>query len=120
MELPILLKIHQLILLIILDDPGGRQGRKCDSDQNRVNIMPFIAEVERYFISDRAASALYNAALTSVGVIKAGDTKNIVDKCKIVRGRYLYRASEKGNCTVYTLCTHTSQYRRNFQCRKML
>ena len=27
-----------------------------DHNQNRVNIMPYIAEVERYFISDRAAS----------------------------------------------------------------
>ena len=63
-----------------------------DHNQNRVNIMPFIAEVERYFISDRAASALYNAALKTVGMITAEDNQNVVDKCKIARGRASYRA----------------------------
>ena len=67
-------------------------GRKYGTDQNRLNIMPFIAEVERYFVSDRAASA---AALKCVGAIKVDDTKNVVHKNKIVRGRALYRASEK-------------------------
>ena len=63
-----------------------------DHNQNRGNIMPFIAEVERYFISDRAASALYNAALKTVGMITAEDNQNVVDKCKIARGRASYRA----------------------------
>ena len=66
-----------------------------DHNQNRVNIIPYIAEVERYFISDRAASALYNAALKTVGLITAEDTKIVVDKSKIVRGRASYRAAEK-------------------------
>ena len=57
--------------------------------------MTFIAEVERYFISDRAASALYNAALRTVGLIPAEDTQKVVDTDKIVRGRSSYRAAEK-------------------------
>ena len=57
--------------------------------------MPFIAEVERYFVSDRAASALFNAAMKVAGIINADDTKYVVDKAKIVRGRALYRAVEK-------------------------
>ena len=66
-----------------------------DHNQNRINILPYIAEVERYFISDRAASALYNAALKTVGMITAEDTKNVVDKSKIIRSRASYRAAEK-------------------------
>ena len=72
---------------------GKLAGR--DHNQNRVNIMPYIAEVERYFISDRAASALYNAALKTVGLITAEDTQKVVDKSKIVRGKASYRAAEK-------------------------
>ena len=79
-----------------IDDPDFIIGeKKCSNSQNRINIMPFIAEVERYFVSDRAASALFNAALKCVGVIKADDTKNVADKSKIVRGRALYRAIER-------------------------
>ena len=73
-----------------VDDPDFIIGdKRCNKSQNRINIMPFIAEVERYFVSDRAASALFNAALKCVGVIKADDTKNLADKSKIVRGRAL-------------------------------
>ena len=73
---------------------SSRTGRSS-SCQNRVNIMPYIAEVERYFVSDRAASALWNAALRCTGAITMEDTKNVVDKCKIVRGKAAYRAVEK-------------------------
>ena len=69
--------------------------KNMDHNQNRIAITPFIAEVERYFISDRAASALYNAALKTVGLITAEDTKKVVDKAKVVRSRASYRASEK-------------------------
>ena len=54
--------------------------------------MPFITEVERYFISDKAASALYNAAIITVGIITAEDNQNVVYKCIIERGRASYRA----------------------------
>ena len=80
------------------DDPdfiiSSRQGRSNNS-QNRINIMPFIAEVERYFVSDRAASALWNAALKCTGAITKENTQNVVDKNKIVRGKAAYRALEK-------------------------
>ena len=66
-----------------------------DHNQNRINLVEFIAEVERYFVSNRAASALYNAALKTVGLITADDNKNVVDKCKIARARASYRALEK-------------------------
>ena len=59
------------------------------------NILPFIAEVERYFVSDRATSALWNAALKCIGGITQEDTQSVVDKCKIVRGRAAYRALEQ-------------------------
>ena len=77
------------------DYPNSGQKDSRDHNQNRINIMTFIAEVERYFISDRAASALYNAALRTVGLITAEDTQKVVDKAKIVRGRASYRAAEK-------------------------
>ena len=73
---------------------SSRQGIGSNS-QNRINIMPFIAEVERYFVSDRAASALWNAALKCTGAITRENTQNVVDKCKIVRGKAAYRAIEK-------------------------
>ena len=57
--------------------------------------MPFISEVERYFVSDRAASALWNAALRCTGAITQENTQNVVDKCKIVRGRAAYRDLER-------------------------
>ena len=33
-------------------------GSKIAGNQNRIKILPFIAEVDRYAINDRAASAL--------------------------------------------------------------
>ena len=57
--------------------------------------MPFIAEVERYFVSHRAASALWNAALKCTGTITQENTQNVVDKCKILRGRAAYRDLER-------------------------
>ena len=79
------------------DDDYPHIGHKdsMDHNQNRITIMVYISEVERYFISDRAASALYNAALRTVGLITAEDTQKVVDKAKIARGRASYRAAEK-------------------------
>ena len=39
------------------------ESSKNKSKQNRTDIKRFIAEVERYGVSDRAAAALYNTAL---------------------------------------------------------
>ena len=37
---------------------------------------------------------LFNGALKSIGVIKEGETRDVVDKSKIVRGKVLYQAIE--------------------------
>ena len=57
------------------------------SNQNRLNLDYFIAEVVRYGVSDRAAAALFNAAVKSVELLCDGSDKLAVDKFKISRGR---------------------------------
>ena len=54
------------------------------------NLSLFTAEVCRYRVSDRAAAALYNAALTTVGLITDDDKNLVVDKSKIRRSRYIF------------------------------
>ena len=61
------------------------------SSQCRTDISVFIAEVERYGISDRAASALYNAALIYNGIVTDECKDKVVDKYKIRRGREPFR-----------------------------
>ena len=42
--------------------------------QNRTDLSTYIAEVSRYGVSDRAAAALYNAALKTVDMINEDKT----------------------------------------------
>ena len=64
-----------------------RSGQQC-----RTDISLFISEVERYGISDRAASALYNAALMCNNIITKECKDKVVDKYKIRRSRESFRA----------------------------
>lgn len=68
---------------------------KSTTQQNRTEMTFYIAEVSRYGISDRAAAALYNAALKTVDIINDDYTKLVVDKSKIRRARDIYAAKQK-------------------------
>ena len=66
------------------------QGTDADGkkqDQNRLDLNHFIAEVDRYQISDRAAAALATGLLRDVGLVTGVDLSNVVDKYKIRRAR---------------------------------
>ena len=55
----------------------------------------YIAEVSRYGVSDRAAAALFNAALKTVGLIDDENNKLVLDKSKIRRARDIFSAKQK-------------------------
>ena len=70
---------------------GTRQSHK----QNRTDLSWYTAEVIRYGVSDRAAAALYNAALKTINAIKEDDTTLVVDQSKIRRSRDIFSAKQK-------------------------
>ena len=63
-------------------------------NQNRTDFSSYIAEVSRYGVSDRAAAALYNAALKTVDAINEDKTKLVVDQAKIRRSREIFSAKQ--------------------------
>ena len=69
--------------------------KKPKSEQNRTELAFYIAEVSRYGVSDRAAAALYNAALKTVDIINDEKTSLVVDKSKIRRARDIFSAKQK-------------------------
>ena len=82
--------------VIDMEEDNNFIGKTRNSQkQNRTDLSYYIAEVARYGISDRAAAALYNAALKTVDAIKEGETTLVVDKSKIRRGREIFSAKQK-------------------------
>ena len=69
--------------------------KNIPSNQNRTDLSDFVAEVIRYGISDRAAAALYNGALKTIGAITENETNLIVDQAKIRRSRDIFAARQK-------------------------
>ena len=68
--------------------PAGPQiSILADTSQNRLDLSNFIAEVDRYQISDRAAAALSTGLLRDLGIVTDKDLSNVVDKFKIRRAR---------------------------------
>ena len=65
------------------------------SNQNRTDLSSYTAEVIRYGVSDRAAAALYNAALKTIDAIKENDITLVVDQAKIRRSRDIFSAKQK-------------------------
>ena len=57
------------------------------SNQNRLNLPCFIAEVDRYQISDRAAAALATGLLKDLGKISDTDKSLVLDRYKVRRDR---------------------------------
>ena len=57
------------------------------SNQNRLDLTNFVAEVDRYQISDRAAAALSTALLRDLGLVTDKDKSKVVDKYKVRRAR---------------------------------
>ena len=70
-----------------------RRSRK-NNHQNRTDLAWYTAEVIRYGVSDRAAAALYNAALKTVGAITDNTTNLVVDQAKIRRSRDIFSAKQ--------------------------
>ena len=72
-------------------------------ERNFIDIGPFVAEVCRYSVSDRAASAMFNAAVKCLNtaayiVTKEGESfeeKLNTDKCKIRREKRKFAKKEK-------------------------
>ena len=63
------------------DDPiYVPEKESCSSNETTTDLTYFIAECVRYNVSDRAAPALYNAALHTMGELQE---YQIVDKSKI-------------------------------------
>ena len=77
------------------DDQDFHVKTKLKSQQNRTELTFYIAEVSRYGVSDRAAAALYNAALKTVDLINDDNTKLVVDQSKIRRARDIFSAKQK-------------------------
>ena len=65
------------------------------SNQNRTDLSSYTAEVIRYGVSDRAAAALYNAALKTIDAIKENGITLVVDQAKIRRSRDIFSAKQK-------------------------
>ena len=77
------------------DDQEYTVVTKPASNQNTTDMTFYTAEVCRYGISDRAAAALYNAALKTVNLISDDETKLVVDKSKVRRAREIFSAKQK-------------------------
>ena len=77
------------------NDADYSANRKGDSMQNTTDLSLFTAEVCRYRVSDRAAAALYNAALKTVGLITDDDKNLVVDKSNIRRSRDIFASKQK-------------------------
>ena len=52
-----------------------------ESDQMRMKMDNFVAECDRYNISDRAAAALATGLLRDLGLVSDVDNKMVVDRC---------------------------------------
>ena len=79
-----------------MDEDGNFEANdKTETNQNRTDMSYYIAEVCRYGVSDRAAAALYNAALKTVNVITDVENNLVVDKSKVRRAREIFSSKEK-------------------------
>ena len=62
---------------------------------NWINLQPFIAELERYGVSDAAGAAIYNSVLTVHGLITENNRAEIITKTKIKGQRKILRSKRK-------------------------
>ena len=65
--------------------------------QNRLNIPKFVAELDRYNVSDSAGAALATSLLEDLNMITTEDKSLVFDKFKIRRARQLNRNTKKTN-----------------------
>ena len=69
---------------------------KCkETDQNRLSIPKFVAELDRYKVSDAAGAALATALMEDLELNTHDNTKLVFDKFKIKRQRVKNRKSQK-------------------------
>ena len=85
---------HNEVMDVENDDDFTEITRNSNN-QNRTDLSSYTAEVIRYGVSDRAAAALYNAALKTIDAIKENDTTLVVDQAKIRRSRDIFSAKQK-------------------------
>ena len=67
--------------------PSIQPSSQESSTQNRMNLACFIAEVDRYQVSDRAAAALATGLLKDLGFVSDSDQRLVVDRYKVKRER---------------------------------
>ena len=76
------------------NDPDFTQPsqREATGQRNTVKLKQFVAEVDRYRISNRAAAALWNSALTCAGIITEENRELVVTATRIHSQRNVHRA----------------------------
>ena len=78
-------------------DDGSRDPNNIfrQPPRNTVNLSSFIAECDRYRISNAGAAALHNSLLTCYGVISDQDRSKIITKSKIRSSRKLHQSRQR-------------------------
>ena len=75
--------------------PSTKSSSQESSNQNRMILACFIAEVDRYQVSDRAAAALATGLLKDLGFVSDSDQRLVVDRYKVKRERRKRQADRK-------------------------
>ena len=68
---------------------------KADSDQNRMKISSYAAQLDKYSISDGAGAALATALLEDLGMVTEKNRSLVFDRFKIRRARQRVRSAKK-------------------------
>ena len=75
--------------------PSSSRVTKADSDQNRMKISSYAAQLDKYNISDGAGAALATALLEDLGMVTEKNRSLVFDRFKIRRARQRVRSAKK-------------------------